>query len=62
MRLSIKLRTLQILSSLLFIALVYGALYSNLPALREAHNRTLFRLTHQAVSTQASAILSQKSP
>lgn len=56
MRLSIKLRTLQILSSLLFFALVYGALYKTLPALREAHNSTLFRLTHQAVSTQASVI------
>ncbi len=56
MGLSIKLRVLQTFAGIFIIALLYGGLYDMFPALRDQHNRMMFRLTHQAVEVQATVI------
>ena len=56
MKLIIPLRILHIFGGLLIVVLLYGACYDTLPAWRDLHNRTMFRLQHDAVPTQASVV------
>lgn len=56
MKLTFSLRFLQVMAGVLWLALMYGACYDTLPTWRELHNRTMFRMQHDAVSAQASVV------